>query len=85
MEAVEDAATSGRVDTLLIGTIRHTADNVHDGTAEMPVLSFFENEETNRRLHEAALAVWQTSGTVINLEQTDAPLRKAPIVAALRY
>lgn len=85
MEAIEDAATAGRVDTLLIGSIRNTADTVRDGEAEVPVLSFFENEETNRRLHETALAVWQTSGTVINLEQSDMPAGKTPMVAALRY
>lgn len=84
-DAIEDAASQGRVDTLLVGTVRHTTDTVRDNNNEVPVLSFMEDARQNRLLHEVAMEVWKTSGQVINLEQDSPELGHKPALAALRY
>lgn len=82
---ITTAAEGGRVDKLLIGAIRKTADTVRDSVEQVSVLTFETSQKMNTALQSAAMAVWKTGGSIISLEQSQMPRRGAYALATLRY
>jgi hypothetical protein len=82
-ESVTEAANQGRIDKLLTRMSRRTADTVRDQTTAVPRITFPADAES-RQLNDVALTVWQTSGTVYNLQPEEMP-DGALIAARLRY
>lgn len=82
LAAVREAATTGRVGSLLISMLRYTTDTVRDSRVPLPVLSFPDGQAA---LHMIAQTVWQAAGRVVNVEQAVMPEAAASSVATLRY
>ena len=83
--AIRDAAEQGRIDKLLIGTLRYTTDTVRDNTEPVPVITFPE-PEPSQAIHDIASRVWNASGTIIPIDQAKlAHLRALPMLATYRY
>jgi hypothetical protein len=81
--AIEAAAEQGRVDTLLIGMQRQTADTVRDSTQPVAKITFPVGTLKNA-IHALAITVRGMSGTVVIVDEADMP-NHAPMAALLRY
>jgi hypothetical protein len=82
LAAVREAATTGRVGSLLISMLRHTTDTVRDNKLPSLVLSFPDGQAA---LHAVAQKVWQAAGRVVNVELAVMPESATPAAAILRY
>jgi hypothetical protein len=83
-QAAAEAAGDGRIDTLLVGMSRFTADNIHDGTEDVLEIAFPETDEVNHFVNNIALQAGNSSSQVLNIPQEDMP-GGAPVLAILRY
>lgn len=83
LKHISEAAAQGRVDKLLARLTRRTADTVRDQEEEVPRLTFPAAEDS-KYLNDIALQVFQTSGTIFNLEASEMP-NGALMAARLRY
>lgn len=83
LEELEDAAETGKVDTLLVGMSRKTRDTVRDNMDEVPKL-VFPAEEDNQRVDHIARQVFTQSGKIVNLFQDQMPEQKLAL-AINRY
>jgi hypothetical protein len=81
--AIAEAASQGRIDTLLITLRRSTADTVRD-TAKAVERLTFPGSELSALIHKTANAVANARGKIVNLEIA-ALAGRAPIMAVLRY
>lgn len=84
MAAIRDAAEKGRIDKLLLADIRYTTDTVRDNSEPVPVLTF-PPEESAQAVEDIANQVWNTSGQIVDIEQSHMPERGALVLATLRY
>lgn len=84
VSTIAEAAKQGRIDKLLAAMSRRTTDTVRDQSEAVPRITFPEASEDRRQLNEIARTVWETSGTVINLEPDEMP-QPALMLARLRY
>lgn len=82
LAAVRQAATTGRVGSLLISMLRFTTDTVRDSKVPLPVLSFPAGQDA---FHAIAQAVWQAGGRVVNIQQPVILEPTTSMVAILRY
>lgn len=82
--AITDAADKGRVDKLLLAGIRYTADTVRDNKQAVPVIEQ-PPEESAAAVHNTAYKVWNSGGTIINLETDEMPVKDSLMLATLRY
>ncbi|HET9174445.1 MAG TPA: hypothetical protein VFN56_04150 [Candidatus Saccharimonadales bacterium] len=82
--AIVDAADQGRIDKLLIAGVRVTTDTVRDNSEPVPVITF-PAEPSAQVFHDIAYRVWNTSGTVVDIEADHMPERGALMLATLRY
>ena len=84
LAAIEDAANKGRIETLLLKTIRITADTIRAGMTQVPKLVFLP-EEQMAVADYIAVQTWRNQGEV--LSQEDAPqLPPAGVLGAIfRY
>jgi hypothetical protein len=83
LKSIDQAATQGRIDKLLAGMIRRTADTVRDTAGEVLRISF-PNKSESKRLNDIARKVWQSSGTIFNLLPSEMP-GGLQLAARLRY
>lgn len=83
LEALENAAETGKVDTLLVGMSRKTRDTVRDNMDEVPKL-VFPAEKDNQRVDHIARQVFTQSGKIVNLFQDQMPEQKLAL-AINRY
>lgn len=81
---ITEAAKAGRIDKLLTGLIRRTADTVRDNIEAVQRITFPGSSEERQSLNDVALTVWQSNGKIVNLEQNEMPL-PALMLARLRY
>jgi len=81
--AIAEAAKQGRIDTLLIGLRRTTADTIRD-TAKVVERITFPKAELSALVNKTANAVASARGRVINVE-VDALATPTPVMALLRY
>jgi hypothetical protein len=81
--AIEAAAAQGRVDTLLLGMRRHTADTVRDSLAPVARITFPVGA-LKHAVHRLALTVRGMSGDVVVVDEAEMP-HHAPMAAVLRY
>lgn len=78
------AAQTGRVETLLLASVRYTTDTIRDNTEPVPLL-IQPPELSASEVHETAYQVWKTGGQIINLEAGEFPEAGLALVATLRY
>jgi hypothetical protein len=80
---IAEAASQGRIDTLLVALRQTTADTVHD-TAKIVERITFPRAEISTLINKAANAVASARGRIINVERgaVGAP---TPVMALLRY
>lgn len=78
------AAAEGRVDKLLVGMSRYTADTVYDDDRHARIVSFPLADAANRLIQEAAWATWRQGGGIINADEAEMP-DGAGALASLRY
>lgn len=83
MKSIDQAAAQGRIDKLLAGMIRRTADTVRDTAGEVLRITFPSPSES-KRLNDIARKVWQSSGTILNLLPSEMP-QGLQLAARLRY
>lgn len=69
LPAVEDAANSGRIESLLIRMIRMTTDNVRSDGATMPKLVFLPDEQMAVADY-IAVQTWRNHGDIVPMEDT---------------
>jgi hypothetical protein len=84
MSAIKLAAESGRVDKLLVGDIRYTADNVNDSEAHTPLITF-PSDDTAQTIQDIVYAVWNNGGSIINVDTETMPEPGEVLLATLRY
>ena len=82
--AIADAAEKGRVDKLLVSSIRYTADTVRDNYKPVPVITF-PPVESSQAVNDIARIVWNCGGSIINIESSHMPKKGALMVATMRY
>jgi hypothetical protein len=85
MAAIKEAAENGRIDKLLVGDIRYTADTVQDGNAHVPLITFPSEEELAQAVQDIAYAVWNTGGSIVNMDSENMPEPGEVLLATLRY
>lgn len=81
---ISEAARQGRVDKLLAGLLRRTADTVRDKFEDVPRITFPKDARASKQLNDVALSVWQASGLVYSLLPDEMP-DGALMAARLRY
>jgi hypothetical protein len=82
-ETVTAAAKQGRIDKLLTRMSRQTTDTVRDIASAVPRITFPDSDQS-KQINDVALTVWQTSGTVYNLQPEEMP-NGGLLAARLRY
>jgi hypothetical protein len=85
LPAIQDAAETGRVESLLISVTRRTADSVRDSAEQVTMLTFQASQKINQAVQMAAMAVWKAGGQIINVDQSRMPRRGTLALATLRY
>jgi hypothetical protein len=81
---IQDAADNGRIDKLLLGNVRYTADTVQDNTNHVPVITF-PPEESAQAVQDIAYEVWNSGGAIMNVDSEAMPEPGALMLATLRY
>jgi hypothetical protein len=79
---IEEAASEGRVDTLLVGMSRFTTDTVRDNNQPVQRLTF--PDKISHKANSLAQAVVRMKGRVINIDIGQLP-GNATMLATLRY
>lgn len=82
-ESIRQAAEQGRVGTLLLGMSRLTTDTVRDSDAAVQRITF-PQDSFKDAVNSLALAVHNTSGEVIILDESAMP-NSSQMAAVLRY
>lgn len=85
LPAIQDAAETGRVESLLISVTRRTADTVRDSAEQVTMLTFQASQKINQVVQMAAMAVWNAGGQIINVDESRMPRNGSLALATLRY
>lgn len=83
IKSIDRAASQGRIDKLLAGTIRRTTDTIRDTAGEVLRISF-PSPGDSKRLNDIARKVYRSSGTILNLLPSEMP-NGLRLAARLRY
>ena len=74
-EAIEAAADMGRVDTLLLGLVRHTTDTVRNNSEQVRKIII---PKSINQLNAVTHKVWRQGGRIVNVleDQLSMPTRR---------
>lgn len=84
LAAIQNAADTGRIDTLIIKLIRTTADTVRDNKQAAPKIHF-PTDEQMAVIEAVALQTWRNQGKISLIEDTSTVPPNSAIGAIFRY
>lgn len=82
---LQQAALSGRIETLLVAMTRRTRDTIRNDTKNVTMLSFPASDMARRTIQIAASAVRRAGGRIVNIAMDAMPVPGKPALAILRY
>jgi hypothetical protein len=82
---LQQAAKSGRIETLLVAMTRRTRDTIRGDSRPSTILSFPASELARRSIQMIASSVRQAGGRIVNIAVEAMPEPGTPALAILRY
>lgn len=82
---LQQAAKSGRIETLLVAMTRRTRDTIRDDSKDRMILSFPASDTARRTIQLVASSVRHAGGRIVNIAMDAMPEPGKPALAILRY
>lgn len=88
LSEINKAAEKGKVDTLILGDIKYTADTIRSTNNVLPVLmpaTVKENKHFSQLVNDIAYKIWESGGKIIDVDINSLSFTSSRLLATLRY
>lgn len=85
LNTISEAANMGKIETLMIATIKNTTDGVNNESKRSVIISFSSNNPLAKMINKISRMVWANGGKILNVEDSLLPFSESRMLAVVRY